>query len=246
MSRSTALLGALLALAAFLAPAGAAQAKTLRFAGYDWVVKSGDDLGPGPCNWSAANAWVDGNGWLHLTLTQQNGTWYAAEIESVKRFAFGRFQLYVIGQIDKLDQNVVLGLFNYPTSDVGADGTNEIDIEIARWGTPTWPNLNYTVWPTRAGATPGAKTYFFSLNGTYTTQRFTWRAAGILFQSLYGHRNDDRNEIARWNFAPHTPAQAIPQKPLPFHLNLWLFDGKPPTDGKPVEIVVKSFSYKPL
>jgi len=58
MSRSKVLLGGLLALAACLASAGAAQAKTLRFAGYDWVVKSGDDLGPGPCNWSAANAWV--------------------------------------------------------------------------------------------------------------------------------------------------------------------------------------------
>jgi hypothetical protein len=33
---------------------------------------------------------------------------------------------------------------------------------------------------------------------------------------------------------------------MPFHLNLWLFDGKPPADGKPVEIVVKAFSYKPL
>lgn len=210
------------------------------------VGKSGDGLGPGPCNWSAADAWVDGKGWLHLKLTQQGGTWYAAEIESVKRFGFGRFQFYVIGQIDKLDQNVVLGLFNYPTPDVGVDGTNEIDIEIARWGTPAWPNLNFTVWPARAGVATSSKTYFFSLNGTYTTQRFTWRGSGVLFQSLYGHRNDDTNEIARWNFAPHSPARAIPQKPMPLHLNLWLFDGKPPADGKPVEIVVKAFSYRPL
>jgi hypothetical protein len=62
---------------------------------------------------------------------------------------------------------------------------------------------------------------------------------------LYGHRNDDRNEIVRWKFAPRDTTSYISQKAMPVHLNLWLFQGRPPSDGKEVEIVVKSFSYVP-
>ena len=40
----------------------------------------------------------------------------------------------VNGRLDQLDDNVTLGLFSYPTGDVGPDGTHEIDLEFARWG----------------------------------------------------------------------------------------------------------------
>jgi hypothetical protein len=43
--------------------------------------------------------------------------------------------------------------------------------------------------------------------------------------------------IATWRFAP--------PKPEPVHLNLWLHNGLPLTDGKAVEIVIRSFTYKP-
>jgi hypothetical protein len=237
----------LMALSCALSLCRAAEARTIRFSGYDWAVKSGDGLGPGPCNWSdtRANVWVDTTGALHLRLTQRGGKWYAAEIETVKRLGFGRYQLYVVGAIDKLDENVVLGLFNYPPPDVGQDGTNEIDIELARWGSAEFPNLNFTVWPALQGVPVSGKTYDFTLAGTYTTQRFLWRSSGILFQSLNGHRNDNRNEIARWSFAPGRPRRAVPQKPMPFHLNLWLFQGEEPSDGREVEVVIKSFSFTP-
>jgi hypothetical protein len=32
---------------------------------------------------------------------------------------------------------------------------------------------------------------------------------------------------------------------MPVHLNLWCFKGRPPTDAKPVEIVVESFTFTP-
>jgi hypothetical protein len=40
-------------------------------------------------------------------------------------------------------------------------------------------------------------------------------------------------------------SRLIPQKPVPLHLNLWLFQGKPPTDGKEVEVILKSATYTP-
>jgi len=232
-----------LALAGTLA--GTAEAKTIRFSGYDWQVKSGDGLGPGPCDWSEQNVWVDPGGDLHLKLSKSGNAWTCAEIESVQRLGFGTYQFWVIGEIDKLDRNVVLGLFNYPTPDVGPDRTNEIDIEFARWGIPDAPNLNFTVWPAKAGLQPLGRSVDFSLSGTYTTHRLLWTSRSVLFRSLNGHRNDGRSPIARWDFAPAYPLRRIPQKPMPVHLNLWLVDGHPPTDGREVEIVVRSFMYRP-
>jgi hypothetical protein len=31
---------------------------------------------------------------------------------------------------------------------------------------------------------------------------------------------------------------------MPVHLNLWLFENRAPADGKEVELIVKSFSYR--
>lgn len=231
-------------LAALLLLPALAGAATLQFSGYTWEVRSGEG-GPGPCHWNPANAFVDAAGQLHLKLSQEDGVWSCAEVSlaDTNRLGFGVYQFEVIGAIDRLDRNVVLGLFNYPPPDVGPDSTNEIDVEIARWGDLANPNLNFTVWPTRDNLLPQGKVYEFSLAGTYTTHRFTWRSNGILFQSLNGHRSDNRSPIARWQFSPKQPARYVPQRPLPVHINLWLFDGNPPPDGREVEIVISKFSY---
>lgn len=234
------------ALVTCLALPGLVEAKTLRFSGYDWIVKEGDRIGPGPCNWSSSNAWVDSNGFLHLKVTRRSGKWYSAEVETTKRLGFGKYQFEVIGRIDRLDKNVVLGLFNYPTPDVGPDRTNEIDIEFAKWGHPAGsPNLHFNVWPTRIPLGPSGKSYRFSLNGLYTTHRFLWKKASLFFQSLHGHNNNNDYEIGKWNFAPQNASLFISQKAMPMHFNLWLFEGRPPSNGKEVEIIVKSFSYVP-
>lgn len=219
---------------------------TIRFSGYNWHVKTGNGLGPGPCNWSDSNAWVDSVGYLHLKLTHREGTWRCAEVKTVRSFGLGSYQFQVIGEIDKLDRNVVFGMFSYPTPDVGEDGTHEIDIEIARWGTrdPASSNLNFNVWPTSPDVAPSPRATFFSLNGTHTTHRFARSRTSVLFQSLHGHRNDDRYRIERWNFAPpRNAASLISRRAMPVHLNLWLFHGQAPSDGREVEIVVKKFTY---
>lgn len=240
------LLGVILLALACCAPAarGSAPTAMLQFAGHTWQVRAGSG-GPGPNTWDASNVWVDGDGALHLKIAHVNGAWTSAELETTKRLGFGTYQFQIIGAIDQLDANVVLGLFNYPPDDVGPDATNEIDIEFARWGAPANPNGNYTVWPAEAGRKNSSHTFEFALGGTYTTQRFRWSRDAILFQSLHGHTDGDANEFARWEFRPGTFAQDIPQQPMPLHLNLWLFGGHAPTDGKEVEIVVSALRYTP-
>lgn len=225
-------------------PLSAAPTQTITFSGYTWYVREGGG-GPGPNTWDANNVSVDSNGDLHMQIAYRNGAWTSAEIFSKKRFGFGKYQFQVDGAIDQLDKNVVLGLFDYPTSDVGVDGTNEIDIEIARWGNDSYPNGNFTVFPAKEGLLAKGHSYEFGLDGTYTTQRFTRSSRNILFQSLYGHRNNDKYEYARWNYQPKQYLNRIPQKPEPVHINLWLFQGQAPSDGQPVEIIIHKFTFKP-
>jgi hypothetical protein len=223
----------------------------VHFSGYDWQVSAGDGLGPGPNSWDANNVWTDADGYLHLKLTHRGGRWYCAEAETTTALGFGRYQFEVAGPIDRLDPNVVLGLFDYPTPDIGPDGTNEIDIEFSRWGDPGADIGNYTVWPVQAALAQAGNTFSFSLDGgagaegEITTQRYTRAADHVLFQSLLGAHEDDSAEFGRWDYRPAAPATTVPQTRLPVHVNLWLFGGQPPTDGNDVEIVIRKFEFTP-
>lgn len=217
------------------------EATTIQFSGYTWEVKSGDGLGPGPNNWSASNVWVDANGYLHLKITKVGDKWYSASVKMTQSLGFGTYQFWVIGAIDTLDKNVVLGMFNYN----GPDGTNEIDVEIARWGNVTNPNLNYSVYPAEAGYSYTSHRSTFSLTGTYTTHRFKWQSTNVFFQSLHGHQTGNVNEFDNWTFSPTNYTRYIPQNPAPARLNLWLFQGNPPSNGQEVEVVIRSFTYTP-
>jgi hypothetical protein len=226
-----------------LPPAGE---RLIQFSGYEWMVRDNGLSGPGPNKWSGSNVWLDNVGDLHLKITHTENGWYCAEVTTTQRLGFGKYQFQVIGQIDQLDPNIVLGLFNYPTGDVGPDGTNEIDIEYAHWGNAEWPIGNFTAWPAESGLDQISQSFPVQLNGTYSTHRFIWESQQIFFQSLHGHNDNNDNEISNWLFKPQEPLRAIPQQAMPIHINLWLFEGKSPVDGKEVEIIIHSFTFIPL
>jgi hypothetical protein len=115
----------------FLALGLSIQAKEVEFGGYTWAIRSGFG-GPGPNTWDENNVWLDASTNLHLKTSQRDGKWSCAEVTMRKRLGFGRYQFQVQGRVDRFDDYVVLGLFNYPTGDVGPDGTHEMDIEFAR------------------------------------------------------------------------------------------------------------------
>lgn len=234
------------------------KADTLKFSGLEWKIKDGEKMGPGPNSWSKSNVFVDADGRLHLKISQRDGKWQCAEVNSLQRFGFGTYQWEVVGRPDLFDQNIVLGLFNYPPPDVGADGTNEIDIEFAHWGKATSLIGNYTLWPASKSIKYSTHPFKFMLNGDYTTHRFRWDRASILFESLHGHRvdnnknKDDKSKddsdgqglYEKWLLTP--VEGAIPQKPMPVFINFWLFRGQAPSDGKEAEIIIKSFKFTPL
>jgi hypothetical protein len=228
-----------------LAASGAtASAKTLTFGGHTWTVRPDGTGAPRANTWCEDNAFLDSNGYLHLKLTlESNGTWCSAEVYSQDRMGFGTFQWQLNSRVDQLDENVVFGLFQYPTSDVGTDGTNEIDIEFSKWGNVSANALNYTVYPSLAGLSDTTVSYPIALNGNASTHRYIWTSQSVRFQSTHGHYDNNPYPIADWAFSPADSAELIGQAPMPVHMNLWVI--APPSNGQPVEIIITGFQYTP-
>lgn len=226
-----------------LGSASLCEARTLQFSGMTWTVRPNGVGGPGANTWCENNAFVDANGDLHLRITRTKGKWCSAEIVSDLRYGYGTYQFQLKSRVDQLDRNVVLGLFNYPTSDVGADGTNEIDIEFARWGDARADMLNYTAWPVQAALGPSGNTFPLALTGNYSTHRFIWQPTFIRYQSTHGHFDDNRYPIADWTFAPVDYTNRIARAAMPVHMNLWLYAS--PSSKQTIEVIISQFRYTP-
>ncbi|CAF0996252.1 unnamed protein product [Adineta steineri] len=206
-------------------PLSTAQ-KTIQWSGYEWFLKEMQGAGPGPNDWESNNVWVDADNKLHLKLHKSptTGGWTCAELYSKVRFSFGTFRWFVEGAIDKLDTNVVLGLFTYG----GIDGTNEIDIEMAKWGRTESEasNLFYTTYPhTLDVAKPVS-------SGTRISLQVNMDFLNSLHENIFYSYT-----------TPMAFTSAMPHISAPLHMNLWAFQGKPPTDSQEVEIVIHDFKY---
>jgi hypothetical protein len=217
--------------------------RTISFSGYEWSVRNTTEKqGPGPNYFSDSCVRLDAKGWLHLWIKKDlsTGAWVCPEITSFRKFGFGAYRFIVEGAIDHFDKNIVLGLFNYS----GNDGLDEMDIEIARWGNPAYPNLNYTIWPSKKdGIKNSSAIHEFVLKSPLSCHFFRRNPDTVICSSFDGVSTDPGNLIYSSTFV--NPASSISQLAMPVHINFWLFDGKPPADQNPVEIVIRSFRFDP-
>ena len=215
-----------------------ARARVVLWAGWNWLVKNGTDLGPGPNDWSDStnNVWVDASGYLHLKITEVGGNWYCPELISEQSFGYGEYRFKLATEFDKLDTNVVGGLFTY------LDDNNELDIEFVQAWTGT-NNANFATQPARAGNVHEFHAAF--TEGSYSTHRFIWETNSIFYQSYFGHADPPPGEalkIAEWTYTSNSIPVASTEK---LHLNLWLFQGRVPTDTQQLELVVHEFVFVP-
>lgn len=234
------LLGTLVVLAILLP----IQGKVINWSGYSWMVRNQTSSGPGPNLWSDANAFLDVDGNLHLKITHTSQGWQCVELTSELTFPPSNFQWQVASRVDQLDRNVVVGLFMYPPNGLAPDGTNEIDIEFAQWADPNNQRLFYTLFP-KDSQLPhvSAALEMNNLPGP-STHRFKWNTTSIYYQSLRGYqpRDSSSDTFASW-ITPAKYINEVPTMNLSVHMNVWLFQGKPPTDSNEVEVVLKSFEH---
>jgi len=223
--------------------------RTLSFSGYQWVVKSiaasDQPIDPGPNHFSDSNqnVWVDGQGQLHLKITYDNGTWNCAEIFSKQNFGYGHYRWYLSSDVSQLNENAVLGLFTWDQNP--AYNHREIDIEFTRWGDSSNDNnAQFTVQP----ATNEGNNYTFSLDsGGASVHGFDWSNTEVSFLSLYGQTShltgSDNQTAASWVYnGSDTP---LAGNTTTARMDLWLLNGTPPSDNKPIEVVISKFEFTP-
>jgi len=223
---------------------------TLLFAGHLWRVKGPGVFGPGPNNFSdgADNAWVDSEGRLHLRITQVGGQWFAAELVLVDALGYGEYRFKLEADLDDFDRKVVFGLFLWEyqpcwVADNWWNASNELDIEFGLFDDLANPPAQYVAQPyTRNG-----NRHQFSLVTdtplSPTTHAFDWQPDAVVFRSWHGHADEPlaRDVIETWAYTG--PDNARPEAPR-LHINLWLFGGAPPTDGREIEVIVSDFTFK--
>ena len=231
------ILRSLLALAA-LSPAAFGQyTRLITFSGYTFLVKtSSGKVGPGPNYFSDStdNVWVDGSGLLHMKITRQGNRWNCAEIILTNSFGNGTYRFYLNSPVDSLDPNVVLGLFTW--DDDPAYNHREIDVEFSRWSQKKNLNAQYVVQPytdprniLRWNEPPSLP---------QSVHTFQWTASSVNFASFAG------NSPYVTPFLQTSMTNGIP---VPggenARINLWLDQGRAPTNRQSVEVVFSKFEF---
>lgn len=236
--RTSAIVLSAMFLAAIPLPASAARPvkpppgpSTIHWSGYDWDVKAySRKIGPGPNFFSASNVRVDADGRLHLAIAKSGNKWTTAEVILHGSFGYGTYT-WVLRTPAPLDPNVVLGLFTW--NDDPAYNHREIDIEFAQWGNASDPNdAQFVVQPYDH---EGNEHRFVRPSAdALTTLSFSWAENGVAFSAASG------GDAHGWTYdGPDIP---LPGAENP-RMNLWLFRGAAPTNGKDVEVVFESFTF---
>ena len=216
----------------------------IRFADRDWIVLDQWST-PGDNYYSTNCVSVDTNGWLHMELKKINGVWHCPFIEATQSLGFGDYRWHVGNKLERIDSNLVVGLFTYAQESVFNTNHNEVDIEVSRAFEGTETNcLVYTVQPYNI---PG-NSYSHPLETTndLTTHRFVWRPDRVDWQTYYGHTPEPENDdhfIAAWRFE----GRGIPieTNEVPY-INLWLFFTNAPYNTQAVEMIIHDFRFTPF
>ncbi|MCP4409900.1 MAG: tandem-95 repeat protein [Gammaproteobacteria bacterium] len=219
-------------------------ARELDFNGRTWRVKDSDYLeGPGPNYFSddPQDVWVDGAGKLHMRIAHRSSVWYSSEVITEEPLGYGLYTFHVLGPIDQLNENIVLGLFTWDSVAPPDAYSREVDVEFSRWGNPAAvENAQYVLQPWNQ---PGNRHPFsLTLPVTESLHLFDWQPDFVRFASYQGNQPLPGNLLHTWVYTGSDIPVADDSNG---RINLWLVNGVPPSDGQEVEIVVEAFTHTP-
>jgi hypothetical protein len=173
-------------------------------------------------------------GSLHLTLKHTGDSWTCAEVFSASSFGYGSYRWRIGTDVASLDPELVFALFTY--SHAPDQAHREMDVEFARWGDPEAENAQYVVQPF---GTSGHVERFDLPGMQGSTHELVWCPDRVEFRSRGG---DGTGPILHaWTF---DRKDEIPQPGGEnVRMNLYTAAGKPPMDGREVEVVVQGFEF---
>ncbi|KKH50866.1 glycoside hydrolase family 16 protein [Methanosarcina sp. 1.H.A.2.2] len=201
----------------------------INWKGQTWDVRSGTGQ-PGNNCWNNEGVWVDDKNRMHLTIVNDNGKWKCTEIDSRNKFLYGTFTWKVASPVFTYDKNSVVGLFTY------LDDSQELDIEMARWGQSNGSQLWNAVQPYNISGNSKGVMIPSCITGTNTIHQIDWQPTYVRFTSS----TTDGKILSEFNY---TNVNGIPKNPEYVIMNLWLQGA--PSDGKNIELIISDFSYTP-
>ena len=186
-------------------------------------------------DYDPANAWTDGNGWLHLRISKRAGKWVCAEVSMTRTLGYGTYS-FVVRDTAQMEPAAVFGMFTWDYA--GDDQSHrEMSIEITRWGDPSSKNAQYVVQPfyvpenvSRFAAPPGPLTH-----------SFRWEPGRVLFRTVRGSENGTRGDsVSEHLFTSGVPTPGV----ATIRMNAYVYSlGVPMQNG--AEVVVEKFEYLP-
>lgn len=217
---------------------------TIRFSGYEWVIKDSKErlTGPGKNYFSnsSENVWVDSLGKLHLLITQRNEKWYCSEVRLTQSLGYGRYTFYIDSLPQALDKDMVIGLFMYDHLDTG-NFHKEVDIEFSKWGKEKNQNSQYVIQPYEN------QPHRFETDLRYPSKHIIEvRKRKLVFNSSYiAEQLPDtlRRSIQKWTYKPEDVYRTSDEK---VSMNAWLYKASETASLKKVEVIISGFDFVPF
>jgi hypothetical protein len=186
-------------------------------------------------DYDPANAWTDGNGWLHLRITKQSGKWTCAEVSLTRTLGYGTYS-FVVHDISHLEPAAVLGMFTWDYA--GEDPNHrEMATEITRWGDPASKNAQYVLQPFYIPANVAR----FDAPSGVLTHSFRWEAGRVSFRTVRGAvGGKGASAVSEHVFTSGVPIPGVET----IRMNLYVYSSGAPLQNR-AEVVVEKFEYLP-
>jgi hypothetical protein len=209
--------------------------RTIAFSGYEWLVRQTQNDRHGMNDYDGRNVWVDGNGHLHLVLTERDGRWTSADVRLTRSLGYGTYS-FDVRDTSQLDPSAAFSIYTFDP--LGSDQNfRELTIDVSRWGEAGNMNGQFVVQP----ETVPANVFRFAIPAGVVTHSFRWEPGRVSFKAVRRTGTASGDVVAERLFTARVPTAGAE---FP-HLTL-LYDrgaARPPANA--VEVVVEKFTFLP-
>ena len=211
-------------------------AHTIRFSGYDWLVRVLPTERLGRHSYSLNNVSVDKRGFLHLRIAKEGNGWSCSEVKLGRSLGYGTY-MFTVEDSAHLEPAVVFSMFTW--SDAGLSYNHrEMNINLSRWGHAEGNNAEFVIQPFYVRT----NSYRFKLPAGLHTFSFRWEPGSALFRSVSGGIDTESHQlIALHTFSGNIP----PPSDEAASMNFCEFRLSEIPLRHEAEIVVERFQYLP-
>jgi hypothetical protein len=213
-----------------------APARPLQFSGYEWDVRQRRSDRGGANEYSAANATVDADGALHLTLTRRDGLWTSAGVCLTRPLGYGTY-VFIVRDMADVDPAARLTLFTFDEAR-RVEHFREMNIDLWRGDTPGALGGQFVVQPNYL---PG-NVYRFSVPRGRVSHTMRWEPGAAAFKSMRGDFLEEPGEmIASQTFTTGVPGPGDERVCMAYYY--YRKSAREPSAGS--TIAIERFQYLP-